>query len=234
MHESFTGNRIIKGYNLEQVAVDRFKANQKKFIGHFMRVIRSTESPGPIIEFLAAIGVSILLLYLAGSVSPTEFMVYIGALLMMYGPVKAIIRVQSQLHQARAATERVFELLATQSALADPPHPMPLKAAGAEIQFDNVSFSYGDKLVLRNIQLRVEPGRMVALVGSSGAGKSDKSPPPLLRSDAGRHPHWRRRPAPGGLARSPFANRRGHAGSYFIQRHYSPKHRLWTPAGRVR
>ncbi len=171
MHEAFTGNRIIKGYNLEQVAVDRFKANQKKFISHFMRVIRSTETPGPIIEFLGAIGVAILLVYLAGS-SPADFTVFVAALLAMYGPIKAVIRVQSQLHQARAATQRVFELLATQSTLADPPHPVPLQAAGAEIQFDNVSFSYGDKPVLRNIQLRVKPGQMVALVGSSGAGKS--------------------------------------------------------------
>jgi subfamily B ATP-binding cassette protein MsbA len=172
MHESFTGNRIIKGYNLEEVVVERFKANQQKFISHFMRVIRSTESPGPIIEFFAAIGIAILLLYLSGSTSPTEFMVFIGSLLAMYGPVKAVIRVQSQLHQARAATQRVFELLATHSTLADPPHPVPIKAAGAEIQFDNVSFSYGEKMVLRNIQLRVEPGRMVALVGSSGSGKT--------------------------------------------------------------
>jgi subfamily B ATP-binding cassette protein MsbA len=172
MHESFTGNRIIKGYNLEEVVVDRFKANQKKFIGHFMRVVRSTETPGPIIEVLAAIGVAILLLYVAGSTSPAKFMIFIGSLLAMYGPVKAVIRVQSQLHQARAATQRVFELLATQSTLAEAPHPVPLKAAGAEIQFDNVSFSYGDKPVLRHIQLRVEPGRMVALVGSSGSGKT--------------------------------------------------------------
>jgi subfamily B ATP-binding cassette protein MsbA len=172
MHESFTGNRIIKGYNLEEVVVDRFKTNQQKYIGHFMRVVRSTETPGPIIEVLAAIGVAILLLYMAGSATPTQFMVFIGALMMMYGPVKAIIRVQSQLHQARAATQRVFELLATQSTLADAPRPVPLKAAGAEIQFDNVSFSYGDKPVLRNIRLRVQPGRMVALVGSSGSGKT--------------------------------------------------------------
>ncbi|MGP8200426.1 MAG: ABC transporter ATP-binding protein [Limisphaerales bacterium] len=172
MHEAFTGNRIIKGYNLEEVVVERFKANQKKFIGHFMRVVRSTETPGPIIEVLAAFGVAILLLYLAGSASPTQFMVFIGALMMMYGPVKAIIRVQSQLHQARAATQRVFELLVTQTTLTEAPRPVPLKAVGAEIQFDNVSFSYGDKPVLRHIQLRVEPGRMVALVGSSGSGKT--------------------------------------------------------------
>jgi len=172
MHESFTGNRIIKGYNLERVVVDRFLANQKKFIGQYMRVVRSTETPGPIIEVLAAIGVAILLLYLAGSASPVKFLLFIGSLMMMYGPVKAIIRVQSQLHQARAATQRVFELLATQSTLPEAPHPVPLQAAGAEIQFDNVSFSYGDKPVLRNIQMRVEPGRMLALVGSSGSGKT--------------------------------------------------------------
>ncbi len=172
MHESFTGNRIIKGYNLEQVVMERFKANQRKFISQYMRVVRSTETPGPLIEFLGAIGISILLLYLAGSTSPARFGAFIATVVLIYRPVKAIIRVQSQLHQTRAATQRVFELLATQSTLADPPHPVPLKAAGAEIQFDNVSFSYGEKPVLRNIRLRVEPGRMVALVGSSGAGKS--------------------------------------------------------------
>lgn len=172
MHESFTGNRIIKGYNLENVVVDRFLANQKKFISHFMRVIRSTETPGPLIEFFAAVGIAILLLYLAGSTTPTEFMVFIGSLMAMYGPVKACIRVQSQLHQARAATQRVFELLATESTLPETASPKPLKAAGADIMFDNVSFGYGEKQVLRNIQLKVEPGSMVALVGSSGSGKT--------------------------------------------------------------
>jgi ATP-binding cassette, subfamily B, bacterial MsbA len=172
MHESFTGNRIIKGYNLEQVVVERFVTNQQKFISHYMRVVRSTETPGPIIEFLAAIGVAILLLSLAGKATPAEFIVFIASLLMMYAPVKAIIRVQSQLHQTQAATQRVFELLATPNTLADPPHPVPVQADGKEIHFDNVSFSYGDKPVLRNIQLRVEPGRMVALVGSSGSGKT--------------------------------------------------------------
>jgi len=172
MHEAFTGNRIIKGYNLEEVVVDRYKVNQQNYIGHFMRVVRSTETPGPLIEFLAAIGVAMLLLYLAGSATPTEFMAFIVALMAMYGPIKNVIRVQSQLHQARAATQRVFELLATKSTLPDPPHPVPLHAAKAEIQFDNVSFSYGDKPVLSNVNLRVEPDRMIALVGSSGAGKS--------------------------------------------------------------
>jgi subfamily B ATP-binding cassette protein MsbA len=90
----------------------------------------------------------------------------------MYRPIKAVVRNQSDLHRARAATERVFELLATKSVLVDPKNPLPLRAAGAEICFDNVSFSYGDKLVLRNVSLNVESGQMVALVGRSGSGKT--------------------------------------------------------------
>ena len=80
---------------------------------------------------------------------------------------------QSQLHQARAATQRVFELLATQSTLPDPAHPVPLKAAGAEIQFDNVSFSYGEtSRSCATSNCGSNRASMVALVGSSGAGKS--------------------------------------------------------------
>ena len=172
MHESFTGNRIIKGYNLEKVVVDRYRANQQKFIAHFMRVVRSTETPGPLIEVFAALGIAALLLYLYGTTSSMDFVLFIGALLATYSPLKNVIRLQSQLHQARAATERVFELLATESTLPEPARPVPLKAAGAEIWFDNISFAYDHKTVLRNIDLRVEPGQMVALVGGSGAGKT--------------------------------------------------------------
>jgi subfamily B ATP-binding cassette protein MsbA len=172
MHESFTGSRIIKGYNLENVVVDRFKANQAKFISYFMRVVRSTETPGPIIELVGAIGIAILFLTISDTTNPSDFLYFIIAFIMMYRPIKALIRVQTQLHQAQAATQRVFELLATQSNLTDPPHPVPLKAAGADIHFDNISFNYGDKPVLRNVQIRVEPGRMVALVGRSGSGKT--------------------------------------------------------------
>jgi subfamily B ATP-binding cassette protein MsbA len=172
MHESFTGSRIVKSYNLEKTVVDRFKANQAKFISHYMRVIRSTESPGPIIEVLGSLGVAVLLFYLARDTSAEGSFLFIGALVSMYSPIKAVIRLQSELQRTRAATSRVFELLATQSTLLEPPHPAPLQAAGCAIQFDHVSFSYGDRLVLRDIQLRVEPGQMVALVGRSGSGKT--------------------------------------------------------------
>jgi len=172
MHEAFTGNRIIKAYNLEAVVVNQFKARVNIFRSHCMRVVRATESPGPLIEFMGSIGIAVMFLYLARSTSSLDFPTFVGAMLMMYAPIKNLIRLHSQMTQAQAATQRVFELLATPNTLTDPAHPAPLEAAGKEIHFDNVSFGYGAKLVLRDIQLKVKPGQMVALVGRTGSGKT--------------------------------------------------------------
>ena len=172
MHEAFTGNRIIKAYNLETVVVNQFKARVNIFRSHCMRVVRATESPGPLIEFMGSIGIAVMFLYLGRRTSSLDFPTFVGAMLMMYAPIKNLIRLHSQITQAQAATQRVFELLATPNTLTDPAHPAPLQAAGKEIHFDNVSFGYGAKLVLRDIQLKVKPGQMVALVGRTGSGKT--------------------------------------------------------------
>lgn len=174
MHESFTGNRIIKAYNLEGVVSRQFRAETARYVSHFMRVVRSTETPGPLIEFMGSVGAAALLFYFAVQPKPSagDFAQFVIIIFLMYRPIKALVRLHSQLSQARAATERIFQLLATESALQDPPQPAPLRAAAAPIVFDNVSFGYGDKLVLHHIQLTVQPGEMVALVGKSGSGKT--------------------------------------------------------------
>jgi ATP-binding cassette, subfamily B, bacterial MsbA len=176
MVESFSGNRVIKAYNLEDTVVQQFRTTAGKFIGHYMRIIRSQEIPGPLLETVGSIGVALVLIYLSrlGDKRPSgeDFLVVILAIFSMYRPLKNLTRLYNSIEQARAASERAFQLLATCNDIPEPADPKPLRAAGAPIRFEGVSFSYGEKPVLREVNLTVEPGRLVALVGPSGSGKS--------------------------------------------------------------
>jgi ABC-type multidrug transport system fused ATPase/permease subunit len=96
MVESFTGNRIVKAYNLEATVVEQFRATAAKFIGHYMRIIRSSEIPGPMLEAVGAVGVALVLLYLVhmGSQRPNgeDFLTVILCLFSMYRPLKNLTR----------------------------------------------------------------------------------------------------------------------------------------------
>jgi subfamily B ATP-binding cassette protein MsbA len=179
MHECFTGNRIIKAYNLEDKVLAEFRETTRKYIGHMLRVIRSSEIPSQVTEFLGGLGVALVFVYVVvfadqsrGPADPGGFVAFIGSIFLMYPPIKNLTRLQNQLQQARSANQRVFELLDTVSTISDPPHPVPLQASQADIHFDNIDFDYGEKPVLRGIDLTVKAGRLVALVGSSGSGKT--------------------------------------------------------------
>lgn len=176
MTEAFTGHRVVKAYNLEASATEQFRAASRAFISHYMRIVRAVETPGPLLEFFGAVGVAAIFLYLlSGDSSRRDFgslLTFIVAIFTMYRPLKNITRLHNTLEQARAASERVFELLATENSVPEPAHPQPLAAAGAEIHFDHLDFSYGEKPVLHGIDLRVKPGQLVALVGASGSGKT--------------------------------------------------------------
>ena len=176
MSESFTGSRVIKAYSLEPTVVEQFRSTSKKMVGQYMRIVRAMEIPGPLTEIFGAIGVALVILYVAvrhqGAADAEDFITFLGLIFTMYRPIKNLARLQNTMIQARAASARVFELLATENSIVEPAQPKPLKAAGAEIKFDGVSFNYETKEVLSNIQLIVKPGQLVALVGASGSGKT--------------------------------------------------------------
>jgi subfamily B ATP-binding cassette protein MsbA len=176
MHESFTGNRIIKAYNMEATVLAQFRQTTRQYVGHVMRVIRANEIPSQLMEFLGALGVALVLIFVQLSPkakpSPGDFVAFITGIVLMYPPIKNLTRLHNQLHMAASASQRVFELLDTKSAVVDPPDPVPLEARRADIQFDHVDFDYGEKPVLRGINLTVKNGQVLALVGSSGSGKT--------------------------------------------------------------
>ena len=177
MHESFTGNRVIKAYNLESTVIEQFKFTTRKYVGQMMRIVRANEIPSQLMEVFGAVGIALVFLYVLhlpkdqrpGS---ADFFTFILTIVMIYPPVKALTKLHNQLHQARAASERVFELLNTSSSVPEPAVPVALHADKADIEFRNIDFNYGERQVLRGINLTIEAGQVVALVGSSGSGKT--------------------------------------------------------------
>ena len=181
MHESFTGSRVIKAYNLEETVSAEFRAITQKYVGQLMRVIRANEIPSQLMEFFGATGIALVFLYIQHSMQflpkdqqpkSSDFLTFVLTIVMIYPPIKALTRLHNQLHQARAASERVFELLATKNSVPEPAQPKMLQAAPADIEFQNLDFNYGEKPVLHNINLTVKAGQLDALVGASGSGKT--------------------------------------------------------------
>jgi subfamily B ATP-binding cassette protein MsbA len=174
MHESFTGFRIVKAYNLEKKVVDDFDATSRAAVSHAMRILRSMEIPGPLMEFFGAVAVACFFIYIAlfAQTTPGGLVAFVGSVFLTYQPIKSLIRLSNQLQTADSATRYAFGLLATQSTIQDPPQPVPLVAERADIEFRHVHFSYGDKAAVAGIDLAVKAGQMVALVGGSGSGKT--------------------------------------------------------------
>ncbi len=181
MHESFTGNRVVKAYNLEETVSSEFRSITRKYVGQMLRVVRANEIPSQLMEFFGAAGIALVFLYVQHSMQflpkdqqpkSEDFLTFVLAIVMMYPPIKAFTRLHNQVHQARAASERVFELLAIENTVVEPSEPKMLHASHADIEIQNVDFNYGEKPVLRNINLTVKAGQLVAFVGQSGSGKT--------------------------------------------------------------
>ena len=177
MQESFSGIRVVKAFNLESMLSERFRDTSRRITGQFMRFVRGSEIPGPVIETFGAAGVSLMLLYVlrmpAGE-RPTsgDFTSFVLSMFSLYQPVKNLSRLWSQLEQGRAAGERLFPLLATTTSVPEPAAPRALDARGGSVVFEEVDFAYGDRPVLRAFSLAIPPGSLVALVGESGSGKT--------------------------------------------------------------
>lgn len=179
MQEAFSGHRVVKAYNLEETMLGRFRASTAAFVGHYMRIMRAMELPGAMVEVMSAVGLAFVLGFVAirsasggDAITPGDFVSFSGTLALLYKPLKDLSRLPGQIEQARASTERVFQLMEMETDVAEPAQPRPVRAAGAEVRFENVTFHYGDQPALVEFDLALLPGQTVALVGRSGSGKT--------------------------------------------------------------
>jgi subfamily B ATP-binding cassette protein MsbA len=178
--EAFAGHRIVKAFGAESREAETFAAAARSLYRSNMRVTRVLSILPPLMELLGGVAIAGALWYgtreiATGRLTAGEFTLFVAALLLMYGPVKKLSRVNANLQQAVAASERIFELLDTHSEVHERPDARPLPPFSREIVFTDVAFGYDDgqgRAALRGVNLTVRAGQLVAIVGRSGAGKT--------------------------------------------------------------
>ena len=178
--EAFAGHRIVKAFLAEPREAAKFRAASDDLYRINMSVTGVLSMLPPLMEALGGVAIVGALWYgsgqiAAGRLTPGEFTTFVAALLMMYGPVKKLTRVNANLQQAAAAAERVFELLDARTEVVERPGAIALPRFSASVEFREVTFGYDDghgKPVLSGVTLTVPAGSVVAIVGRSGAGKT--------------------------------------------------------------
>jgi ATP-binding cassette, subfamily B, bacterial MsbA len=177
LHETISGNRIVKAFGMEEHEKKRFRAENQNLLKYAMRAVLARVINSSIMEFFGGLLVVFFISYGGYQVimerkSPGELVSFIVGLIMLYEPVKRIAGIYGSIQQGLAAATRVYEVLDLPVEKIDEPGAVVLQPIHQEIEFRQVSFRYGDKPVLSDINLKIEAGRIVALVGMSGAGKT--------------------------------------------------------------
>jgi ATP-binding cassette, subfamily B, bacterial MsbA len=177
--EAFTGHRIVKAFGAEQRETEKFRAASDGLYRTSMKVTSTLSILPPLMEFIGGVAFAVALWYgsqeiSAGRLTTGEFVGFIAALFMMYGPAKKLSRVNANLQQAIAAAERIFEMLDTHSEVGEGPGAVALPRFRDVIEFRNVRFSYAsaEDATLNGVSFGVRGGQTLAIVGRSGAGKT--------------------------------------------------------------
>ncbi len=177
LHETFQGNRVVKAFGMEDYERMRFNRELKRLFRIGMRVVRIKAFTGPVIEAMGAFAVVAVVWWAIGSLQSGartlgQFAGFFATMILVYRPFKSLGKINNVIQQGLAAAERVFEMMDQPSDVPDNPEGLELARGTHGIAFENVSFRYGDEWVLRDINLEIGKGQVVALVGMSGGGKS--------------------------------------------------------------
>ena len=175
--ENIGGVRVVKAFAQEPRQLRRFSGSVARVFEQSMISTRLRAFYSPFIGFLPQLGLAALLLVgghqaINGTITTGEFIAFYGYVLMLTGPMRGLGMALGMAQRAVASGARVFELLDREPRMVAAPDAKPLPAGGGRVELRNVSFTYDDELVLHGIDLDVEPGRTVAIVGPTGSGKT--------------------------------------------------------------
>ncbi len=177
LFETISGVRIVKAFSMEDEEITKVGNHNFAFYKIMMKLQRRALILGPMTEFVGACGGAVVLYYGGREVINQRmsfgiFMLFLGALLSLIRPCRRLSEIHSINQQGLAAAKRIFDVLDAPIKVAEKKNAKELKPISKEITFENVSFAYDDKLILKDINLTVKKGEVIGLVGASGVGKT--------------------------------------------------------------
>ena len=177
-NESFAGNKTIISYNLANRQEHKFKDILSEIFTLKIKMVQRTSWLSPMMHVIVSIGIGLAIGYgshliLTGKITSGNFVSFITALIMLYTPIKNLGNNFNSVQMSFMAIERVFSVLESKPKISDKPDAIDLNGISNSIDFNNVCFEYiKDRPVLKNLNLHVNKGETLALVGNSGGGKS--------------------------------------------------------------
>ena len=181
LHETVTGNRIVKAFNTELWEILRFKKAASRLFRANLRNVRIQSISSPLMDSIGAVAIAMFLLIgrnqiLHGRMTMGLFAAFIILLFKLYDPVRKFAYFYNSFQQAMGASSSIFGFFDTKDDVKERPRAATLKGFKRSVQFENVGFSYstekGEHQILHNVDLQLRTGEVLALVGPSGAGKS--------------------------------------------------------------
>lgn len=186
LHETITGNRIVKAFSMERWEIARFKDAAQRLFRANLRSVAAVAISSPLMDIFGAIAIALLLLLGREQInhhvfSSGTFLAFIVAVFKLYDPVRKFALFNNNFQQALGASSEIFKFMDTDDDVKEKPGAKPLPPFSRSIRFENVCFAYESRgesegeerrEILRDINLEVRAGEVLAVVGSSGAGKS--------------------------------------------------------------
>jgi subfamily B ATP-binding cassette protein MsbA len=182
LHESITGNRIVKAFGMEKWESSKFMAAARRLFRANLKSVAAQAVSSPLMDFIGALAVALLLWVgrtqvRGGAMTAGVFLAFIFAVFRLYDPVRKMAFFNNSFQQALGASQEIFRLMDETEEIQDRPNAIALPAFRDRVRFDNVSFSYTgaggcEPEILQNIDMETRAGEILAIVGSSGAGKS--------------------------------------------------------------
>jgi ATP-binding cassette, subfamily B, bacterial MsbA len=181
LHETITGNRIVKAFGMESWEMERFRAAARRLFRANLRMVAAFAISSPLMDILGAVAIAFLMLLGRNAINhhvfkAGTFLAFIVAVFKLYEPVRKFALFNNNFQQAIGASSEIFRYMDIEAEVREKSGAKRLPKFSRTIRFDNVAFSYDaaddSREVLRGINLEVKAGEVMAVVGSSGAGKS--------------------------------------------------------------